>query len=105
MQRRLRRSSSPSGNHEPSISRSRATVPTAGPWKIQARDFAQRVGGKTDPTFSWDKTTGIGGDTLHLTIKRLKADTTLGGAGIFELLSTLGTRQNVWIVAVGDAAH
>ena len=78
---------------------------TAGPWTVKARDFAPRLGEKPDLELAWDRTSGVNGDILHLTIKRLKADAQLGGAAIFEIVSTLGGRQNIWVAAVGDAAR
>lgn len=79
--------------------------PTKAPWTVKAIDFAQRMGAQKDLTFAWDRYQGTAGETLRLTITRVKKDDALGGAGVFEIVSTLGDRQSIWIGAVGDAAR
>jgi hypothetical protein len=69
--------------------------PTDGPWTVQAIDSAALQGGSPALKFSWDKTTGQNGDTLHLTITSI-ANPPQKGEG-FIIQSTLGTTSNFWI--------
>ncbi len=49
-------------------------------WKVTAYDAADYLGtGKKHLDLSWDKDTGSNGDTLHLTIKVLSADSSISG--------------------------
>lgn len=76
---------------------------TSGPWKVDVQDLSYYSGDTTKPVtqLSLDKTSGSEGDVLHLTIKVLKADASLGGEG-FVLTSTLGMQQNIWYAAIGQ---
>ena len=78
--------------------------PTKGPWTVKAVDYAPRFGAAKDLSFAWSKSEGSAGETLQLTITRVKKDDALGGAGLFQIVSTLGARQSIWVVAVGDKA-
>jgi len=62
-------------------------------WTVDAIDVAQPAGF----TFSWDKTTGNDGDTLHLTITRTSAT-----SSEFAVESTSGTTTNLWFGFVAD---
>ena len=62
-------------------------------WTVDAIDVAQPAGF----TFSWDRTTGNNGDTLHLTITR-----TLSTSSEFAIASTMGTTTNLWFGFVAD---
>ena len=61
---------------------------TTGTWKVNAYDMGAYLTGSADLQLSLDKGTGKNGDTLHLTIKVLKANP--NGSG-FILVSDLGT--------------
>ncbi len=78
-------------------------APTSGPWKVSVQDLSQYVGDTSKPAtqLTLDKDTGSDGDVLHLTIKVLSIDTTLGGEG-FVISSTLGQQNNLWYGAVGQ---
>ncbi len=76
-------------------------APTKGPWKVTAYDMSAVLGGPKELTLSLDKDTGQNGDTLHLTITVVKADTQFG-VGSFALFSDLGGAENLSISAVGQ---
>jgi len=63
------------------------------PYTIQVDDAAAMYGGQPELGFTWDTSSGINGDKLHLTIKRLKAAT--DGPGSIFLLSTKTTAGTV----------
>ena len=66
-------------------------APTSGPWTVTAYDYNALINsGAARLTFSFDGATGSNGDTLHLTITAVSANTVLG-AEPFLLFSTLGT--------------
>jgi hypothetical protein len=67
--------------------------PTGMPWKLQAAELQ----GTGHLAFHFDKTTGTGGDHVTLTIKVLEDN---GGGESFVIVSTLGTRKNLWFGAV-----
>jgi hypothetical protein len=69
--------------------------PTSGPWTVNAFDSAEIMGGPTALSFTWDKTTGQNGDTLHLTITTIADPPQKGEAFVIE--STLGATTNAWI--------
>ena len=54
------------------------------------------TGGSPELTFSWDKTTGHNGDTLHLTITRKANGTQLGGSEIAIETKVGSTATNLW---------
>jgi hypothetical protein len=78
------------------------TKPT---FSVKATDYAQRMGAETDLKLSWNRQKGTSGETLQLTITRVKKDDALGGAAVFEIVSTLGKRESIWLGVVGDMAH
>ena len=65
-------------------------APTAD-FSVHADDVAQFNGSPAELTFTWDKTTGHNGDTLHLTITRAKAGQGQGS----EFVIVVGTGQDV----------
>jgi hypothetical protein len=75
-------------------------APTQGPWTLKASDAAQLQGGTPTLQFAWDRTTGVNGEKLHLTIT-VTAASQYGAAG-FILRSTLGSRHNSWFGLVGN---
>ena len=74
-------------------------APTSGPWTVTADDLLSKYYGKYGFTpslsFQWDRTQGVNGETLHLTITVTTASI-LGGAHGFVITSTLGDRSYRW---------
>ncbi len=64
-------------------------------WDVSATDLASLIGGGPYVNFSWDKTTGMNGDKLHLTVTPM-AQSLLGGEPFF-IVSTNGIQQHVWV--------
>jgi hypothetical protein len=75
--------------------------PTAGPWNVSVQDLSEYTGAPAKTQVSLDKTSGINGEVLHLTIKVLGVDQNIGGEG-FVLSSTLGGQDTLWFGAVGQ---
>jgi hypothetical protein len=70
-------------------------------WTVQADDVFQQLGLGQTLTFAWDKTDGMNGDTLHLTITVTQSTVfTFGGGHAFVITSTFGSRKTQWIGAV-----
>jgi hypothetical protein len=71
--------------------------PTSGPWTVGAQDVLSLFNGQA-PTLdlAFDKTEGVNGDKLYLTVTVVSASTDLGGAHPFVITSTLGQVQNTW---------
>jgi hypothetical protein len=46
--------------------------------------------------FAWDRTMGVNGEKLHLTITTKAADTLIGGAHPFVISSALGSVTQHW---------
>jgi hypothetical protein len=65
------------------------------PWTVAANDLSSVLGGGPYLSFSWDRTQGQNGTTLHLTITPLQA-TALYGGEVFDIASTLGTTTKHW---------
>jgi hypothetical protein len=67
--------------------------PQLGPWTVTAMDMTPLLGGPSASlSFSWDKTSGTNGTTLHLTIAVLKPAGPVGGQA-FMLTSDAGPRR------------
>jgi hypothetical protein len=73
---------------------------TGGPWTVDIVDGATLMGGSPTMTFSLDQTSGQNGQMLMLTINVLKS--TIYGADVFVVRSTLGTTTNWWLGLVGN---
>ena len=79
---------------------------TGGPWTVQADDVLYKHYGSTGfvsntLSFKWDRTQGVNGEKLHLTITVIAAS--LAGNGhAFMITSTLGSRQTVWTGMIVD---
>jgi hypothetical protein len=68
-----------------------SNAPTKGPWTVTAVDYdAWFFGRKANLKLSLDKNTGRNGDTLHLTVTPMSADSNLQGE-VFILYSSYGT--------------
>ncbi len=74
---------------------------TAGPWKVSAKE-PSRGGMMSAPTleFTLDRSSGVNGEKLHLTIKVLKASQYK--AASFVVVSELGTQKAYWAGLVGN---
>jgi len=72
---------------------------TGGPWTVSAEDvlysYYGSYGLSETLAFQWDRTQGVNGDKLHLTIT-VTRESIFGGAHAFMITSTLGNRQAVW---------
>jgi hypothetical protein len=73
---------------------------TGGPWTVQADDAFYKQYGSTglvpnSLSFKWDRTQGVNGEKLHLTITVTSASI-VGKGHAFMITSTLGSRQTVW---------
>jgi hypothetical protein len=75
--------------------------PTSGPWTVSARDASAMTMGTGALELTLDRSTGQDGDTLHLTIQVIKADTTLG-AEPFIVTSSLNGQTSLWMAFVGQ---
>jgi hypothetical protein len=77
-----------------------SSAATEGPWTVSATDAVQLQGGQPTMNMTWDRTTGVNGEKLHLTINVLSMSQY--GADAFIINSTLGSRKNIWIGLVGN---
>jgi hypothetical protein len=77
-----------------------STGPTSGPWTVSARDQAALNGQAAQLQFSFDKTTGINGDKIQMTIHVLAAARRNREA--FLIQSALGAQRTIWIGLVGN---
>ena len=75
-------------------------APTSGPWTVEALDISAIQGGSPSLDFSWDRTTGVNGEKLHLTITPLKANQYK--AEIFFVRSVLDGQEALWVGIVGN---
>jgi hypothetical protein len=76
-------------------------APTSGPWKVSVLDYNKTMTGTQYLQLSLDQSSGQNGDTLHLTIKVVKADTTYG-VEPFVIFSDLNGQENLWMGLVGQ---
>jgi hypothetical protein len=81
-------------------------APTGGPWTVAAID-AIALATRTVPSmaFAWDRTEGVNGDRLHLTISVGQSSSIGGqslGGNIFVIESKLGSVRHLWPGAVGN---
>ncbi|HEY3819303.1 MAG TPA: hypothetical protein VGL81_19170 [Polyangiaceae bacterium] len=72
---------------------------TGGPWTVSADDVLFKYYGSygipQSLSFAWDRTQGVNGEKLHLTVTVTQASI-IAGAHAFMITSTNGTRQAVW---------
>jgi hypothetical protein len=69
--------------------------PTSGPWNVSAHDLSEDVGGPKVLDFSFDRTRGVNGERLHMTIEVLGVDPQFGGEG-FVVESELNGQTTYW---------
>jgi hypothetical protein len=74
--------------------------PTSGPWEVKAVDGSALQGGQPNLDFTFDRTSGVNGEKLHLTIAVLSA--TPYKAETFLLISQLGEQRQLWVGLVGN---
>jgi hypothetical protein len=76
---------------------------TSGPWTVSAVDTVAKLTGQP-PTldFAWDRTSGVNGEKLHLTITVKIAATLVVGAHPFMITSKLGNASNTWPGLITD---
>ena len=70
--------------------------PTSGPWTVEAEDAFARLGGGKTLDLSWDRTQGVNGEKLHLTVKVTGSSAIVPGAHAFVITSRLGSRKVTW---------
>ena len=72
---------------------------TGGPWTVTAEDvFFKYYGSYGFPqtlSFAWDRTSGVNGEKLHLTIS-VTGTSAFGGGHAFMITSQLNGRKAVW---------
>ncbi len=72
---------------------------TGGPWTVSAADvlstYYGQYGLKPSLSFVWDRTTGVNGEKLHLTIT-VTGPSPVGGAHAFMITSKLAGRSTTW---------
>jgi hypothetical protein len=70
-----------------------------GPIKVEAADLLNSLYGSygfaKSLDFAWDRTSGVNGEKLHLTVT-VTASSFLGGAHAFSIAATNGNHQQVW---------
>jgi hypothetical protein len=76
---------------------------TGGPFSVAATDpLVTSYGLGATLTFAWDRTTGVNGEKLHLTIS-VTNQSLLDGVHVFSITASQGTRQFVWSGVVKDS--
>ena len=75
---------------------------TSGPWTVSAVDALAALGAGSTLGFKWDRTSGVNGEKLHLTITVTGASTFVPGAHPFSITSTLGGIKQSWPALVVD---
>ncbi len=73
---------------------------TSGPWTVGAVDAATLQGNPATMNMTWDRTSGVNGEKLHLTINVTASSQY--GAGAFIIQSQLNGRKNLWMGLVGN---
>ncbi len=70
---------------------------TSGPWTVSAVDTVAKLTKQT-PTleFHWDRTQGLNGEKLHLTVTVTSAASLVTGAHPFSITSSLGSTKVSW---------
>jgi hypothetical protein len=85
-----------------------SSAPTSGPWTVgvAAQSFGapSGSGGTSTPpvTFALDKTQGVNGDKINVTITANSASTSRSGTTTFIITSTLGSEKHYWAGVVGN---
>ncbi len=74
--------------------------PTTG-WNVSAQDLSQWTVGQTLLKFSFDKTSGVEGDVIKMTIARVGTNQNFGAEPFF-IRSSTGSAEHLWFGVVGD---
>jgi hypothetical protein len=69
-----------------------------GPWTLSAQEIHTPM--PAHLAFTFDRSTGLNGDKVHLTIQSLSIDSNWGGE-LFWVAASSATRHNVWMGFVG----
>jgi hypothetical protein len=70
---------------------------TSGPWTVSATDpLSLYLGSAPTMAFDFDRTTGVNGEKLHLTITMKSAEALTGGAHPFVITSKLDKTEHTW---------
>jgi hypothetical protein len=70
---------------------------TSGPWTVTATDaLSVFLSAPPTMTFDFDRTTGVNGEKLHMTINMKSAQALAGGAHPFIINSKLGQTSHTW---------
>lgn len=77
-----------------------STGPTSGPWTVTARDLAALSGQPAQLQFTFDKTSGMNGDKIQMTIQVVSAPRR--NRETFVIQSALNGQRNVWLGFVGN---
>lgn len=75
---------------------------TSGPWKVSARDALADLGDNKTLSFAWDRTSGVNGEKLHLTVSVHATSSIFPGAHAFTVYSTLGASVHAWTALVTE---
>jgi hypothetical protein len=74
---------------------------TGGPFTVSAKDRLEFFGQGKALTFRFDRTQGVNGEKLNLTITRTGNDPSFGGAIPFALIASQGSVKTYWFSIVG----
>jgi hypothetical protein len=69
---------------------------TSSPWNVMAHDAYADLGDKKTLSFTWDRTSGVNGEKLHLTIQVHGSSQYFPGTHAFTIYSTLGGAIHAW---------
>jgi hypothetical protein len=76
-----------------------SSAKTSGPWTVEADDTATLLTGAPSRfDFAFDRTSGVNGEKLHLTVTPKAA--LAGGGGFFAIVSVLGAERSFWYAYV-----
>ena len=75
---------------------------TSGPWNVSVRDALADLGDNKTLGFAWDRTSGVNGEKLHLTVSVHAASAVFPGAHAFTVYSTLGASVQAWTALVTE---
>jgi hypothetical protein len=73
---------------------------TGGPWSLSAEDLAPSFGGAAELEFSFDRSSGVNGEKIHLSVTAKKK--AASGFSLFVLKSSLGDQTSSWVIPVGN---
>ena len=77
---------------------------TAGPFTVTAKDRRAFFGSPRVLTFAFDRSQGVNGEKLYVTVTRVGSDPDFGGAIPFAIIATKGNVKNYWFSVAGNPA-